>query len=168
MTITPTQLRANLYKILDQVIETQQPIEILRNGQVLKLTIASQKSRRKMANLQAHPGTILGDAAGVDGSYRRAGDGWLKEERANLDFQGTVGISCCTDKLFRCCLSSCYTKNYEYSSDNYHSIKIRAGCSACKQEIGGSFWVRQSLLLLDIQMVACYDLQRKLSELVRK
>lgn len=61
MTITPTQLRANLYKILDQVIETQQPIEILRNGQVLKLTIASRKSRAKLVNLQAHPGTMQGD-----------------------------------------------------------------------------------------------------------
>ena len=37
MPITPTQLRANLYKVLDQVIETQQPIAINRNGQIIKI-----------------------------------------------------------------------------------------------------------------------------------
>ena len=61
MTITPTQLRANLYNILDQVIETQKPIEIIRNGQLLKLVLCNQSSRTKLSNLKAHPKAIAGD-----------------------------------------------------------------------------------------------------------
>ncbi len=58
MTITPTQLRANLYKVLDQVIETQQPIEINRNGQIVKLVFEKKKNRGKLINLTAHPETL--------------------------------------------------------------------------------------------------------------
>lgn len=65
MTITPTQLRENIYKILDQVIETQNPIEILRKGQILKLIIEPKKSRGKLANLMAHPGTLSTDPESI-------------------------------------------------------------------------------------------------------
>ncbi|MDA9272279.1 type II toxin-antitoxin system Phd/YefM family antitoxin [bacterium] len=61
MTITPTQLRANLYKVLDQVLETHQPIEILRKGQILKLIIEDKQHHRKLTNLEPHPDAILGD-----------------------------------------------------------------------------------------------------------
>ena len=61
MSVTPTQLRANLYKILDQVIATQQPIKIRCKGQLLRLVIDPQKSGGKLTHLKPHPGTIQVD-----------------------------------------------------------------------------------------------------------
>lgn len=37
MKITPTKFRANIYKFLDQAIDTGQAIEIDRNGTTLKI-----------------------------------------------------------------------------------------------------------------------------------
>lgn len=37
--ITPTALRADLYNLLDQVIETGKPLEIKRNGKKLRLVL---------------------------------------------------------------------------------------------------------------------------------
>ena len=45
MSISPTQLRANLYKLLDQVLETQKPIEIVRNGQLLEISVKNIKKK---------------------------------------------------------------------------------------------------------------------------
>lgn len=61
MTVTPTQLRENLYKMLDQVIETQKPIEILRKGQIVKLVFESKKEPCKLATLKPHPEALCDD-----------------------------------------------------------------------------------------------------------
>ena len=62
MTISPTQLRANLYKILDRVLETRKPIEIIRNGQLLEISVKNSKSKvGGLANLKPHPNTINGN-----------------------------------------------------------------------------------------------------------
>lgn len=37
MKMTASQLRANVYKLLDQVLETKKPIEIERHGQILRI-----------------------------------------------------------------------------------------------------------------------------------
>lgn len=59
MAITPTQLRTNLYNILDQVIETNRPVEIHRKGKILKLVVDRMPS--KLSNLKSHPKTISVD-----------------------------------------------------------------------------------------------------------
>lgn len=59
MQMTATQLRANLYKVLDKVVDTGMTIEIERNGHVIKISCEQPKS--KLANLIKHPGTIIGD-----------------------------------------------------------------------------------------------------------
>ncbi|HEX5759099.1 MAG TPA: type II toxin-antitoxin system Phd/YefM family antitoxin [Thermoanaerobaculia bacterium] len=51
--MTPSKLRENLYKILDQVLETGVPVEILRRGKVLK--IVPGKSQSRLANLERRP-----------------------------------------------------------------------------------------------------------------
>ncbi len=61
MSINPTQLRTNLYNILDQIIETQKPIEIIRNGQVLEISVKNKINKSKLDTLTPHPGTISGD-----------------------------------------------------------------------------------------------------------
>lgn len=45
--ITPSKLRNNLYNILDQVIQTGEPIEIKRRDKVLKIIIEPSKSKLK-------------------------------------------------------------------------------------------------------------------------
>jgi prevent-host-death family protein len=59
MTITLTKLRADLYNIVDQVIATGVPVEIEREGKKVKIIAVEKKS--KLANLKAHPGTLIGD-----------------------------------------------------------------------------------------------------------
>lgn len=59
MAITATKLRANIYRILDQILETGQPVEIERRGRRLKIVPAPP--HRKLANLEPHPDFIAGD-----------------------------------------------------------------------------------------------------------
>lgn len=42
--ITPTQLRQNVYRILDEVLESGRPTEVVRNGR--KLLIVPEEPRR--------------------------------------------------------------------------------------------------------------------------
>ena len=58
--LTPTQLRANLYQILNEVLETKNPIEILCKGQIIKLVPKTKLS--KLSRLKPHPHFIQGDA----------------------------------------------------------------------------------------------------------
>lgn len=45
MTLTVTQLRADLYNLIDQVIETGQALRIDRNGRVVVISAEPQKSK---------------------------------------------------------------------------------------------------------------------------
>lgn len=49
MAISVTQLRANIYKIVDEIIETGQPIDIEREGMTLRI-IPLQHARLVKAN----------------------------------------------------------------------------------------------------------------------
>ena len=53
--VTPSQLRADIYRLIDQVLETGEPLEIDRKGQRLRLvpeTIQSKLARvRPLADL---------------------------------------------------------------------------------------------------------------------
>ncbi len=59
MHISLTQLRANLYKVVDEVIATGNPVEIERKGVIVKLI--PEYPKKKLDALVKHPGTILGD-----------------------------------------------------------------------------------------------------------
>jgi len=37
MRVTPSKLRENIYSILDQILETGHPVEVIRKGKVLKI-----------------------------------------------------------------------------------------------------------------------------------
>jgi prevent-host-death family protein len=50
------RLRANLYAVLDEVIETGKPVEIVRKGR--KLRIVPDHAVRKTDALEPHPGTV--------------------------------------------------------------------------------------------------------------
>lgn len=52
-------LRADLYRVLDRVLETGIPVEVERNGR--RLRIAPVENGGRLANLTPHPGYVRGD-----------------------------------------------------------------------------------------------------------
>lgn len=59
MTYSITALRADLYRLLDQVLETGVPIEVERNGR--RLRIAPVESTSRLDRIRPMPGLIVGD-----------------------------------------------------------------------------------------------------------
>jgi hypothetical protein len=57
-TVTPTYLRNNIYQVLDRIIKTGTPQQIICKGQ--KLTITLDEPVDKLKNLTPH-NTIVGD-----------------------------------------------------------------------------------------------------------
>jgi prevent-host-death family protein len=58
-TITVTELRGNIYKLLDEVLDTGIPIEINKGDK--KLRIIPVKTRNKLQNLVSRPNVIKGN-----------------------------------------------------------------------------------------------------------
>jgi antitoxin (DNA-binding transcriptional repressor) of toxin-antitoxin stability system len=59
MTVTASELRQNVYRLLDEVLASGVPLEVERGGRVLR--IVPVDAPPKVARLSAHPGTIVGD-----------------------------------------------------------------------------------------------------------
>jgi hypothetical protein len=68
-TLSLTKVRADLYKIVDSVLETGTPVEIERRGKKVRIILVKPVS--KLDNLVKRPGTIVGkpeDVVHVDWS----------------------------------------------------------------------------------------------------
>lgn len=59
MPITASQLRADVYRLLDQAIATGEPLEIERNGVVLRLV--PPQPRHWLDRLPRREGVVAGD-----------------------------------------------------------------------------------------------------------
>ncbi|MDX2021696.1 MAG: type II toxin-antitoxin system Phd/YefM family antitoxin [Deltaproteobacteria bacterium] len=59
MALKATELRTNLYRMLDRVLETGEPVEIERNGRLLR--IVAVVPQRKLSKLEPHPDDVVGD-----------------------------------------------------------------------------------------------------------
>lgn len=59
MKVTATQLRANIYAILDQVLATGETVEIERHGRIVRLQPVAAEPR--LERLEADPRYIVGD-----------------------------------------------------------------------------------------------------------
>jgi len=59
MATTASQLRANIYRMLDEVLETGQPLEVKRNGKIL--VIAPKEEHSIWDRLPRREGFIVGD-----------------------------------------------------------------------------------------------------------
>lgn len=57
-TVTPTELRSNIYKILDEILENGMPVEIIRHGR--RLRIEPTEKSDKLARLVKRPETVIG------------------------------------------------------------------------------------------------------------
>jgi len=58
-TITVTELRGNIYKLLDEVLNTGIPIEIKKGGKKLKIVPVNKAN--KLQNLVSRPNAIKGN-----------------------------------------------------------------------------------------------------------
>jgi hypothetical protein len=62
MALTASKLRENVYRILDQVLETGEPVEIIRGGKKVKIVRAEEElSNRKLDRLPERPEVLLTD-----------------------------------------------------------------------------------------------------------
>ena len=57
--VTPTELRGNLFNLLDEILKTGIPLEIDRGGK--RLRIVPVEKIDKLQNLVRRPDVILGD-----------------------------------------------------------------------------------------------------------
>lgn len=58
--MSASRLRADIYRVLDEILRTGQPVEIERGGKRLRIVPVDRPSR--LASLEPHPGTMIGDA----------------------------------------------------------------------------------------------------------
>jgi antitoxin (DNA-binding transcriptional repressor) of toxin-antitoxin stability system len=59
MAMTASQLRQNIYRLLDEVLENGTPLEIERRGRILRIVPDARAS--KLDRLEPHPDYIIGD-----------------------------------------------------------------------------------------------------------
>ena len=59
MKVTATQLRANIYAILDQVLATGETVEIERHGRIVRLQPVAAEPR--LERIESDPQYIVGD-----------------------------------------------------------------------------------------------------------
>lgn len=59
MAISPSQLRADVYRLLDQVLETGIPLDIERNGR--RLRIVPEDPPSKLDRIVPRPDFVIGD-----------------------------------------------------------------------------------------------------------
>lgn len=59
MKTTASQLRADVYRLLDRVIATGEPIEVERNGRLVRIVAVAPPSL--LGGLPRRPDTIVGD-----------------------------------------------------------------------------------------------------------
>ena len=57
--ITATQLRKDVYRLLDQVVDSGEVIEVKRKGKFIRIEPAERS--HKLGSLKPHPDTICGD-----------------------------------------------------------------------------------------------------------
>lgn len=60
MAITASKLRENVYRILDQVLTTGEPVEIERNGR--RLFIVADQLPSRLGRLVRRPDVVVGDS----------------------------------------------------------------------------------------------------------
>ncbi len=61
MAMTASKLRENIYRVLDQVLESGVPVEIVRKGGKLKIVRSEGGPGHKLDNLKPHLEAVVGD-----------------------------------------------------------------------------------------------------------
>ena len=58
--VTPSQLRQNIYRLIDQVLDTGEPLSINRKGRLLRL-VPDEPQPDRLAAIHTNPDVIVGD-----------------------------------------------------------------------------------------------------------
>jgi antitoxin (DNA-binding transcriptional repressor) of toxin-antitoxin stability system len=58
-TVSPTELRSNIYKLLDEVLSSGVPLEINKGGEILRIVPVA--TTNKLSNLVSRPHVIAGN-----------------------------------------------------------------------------------------------------------
>lgn len=61
MKVSATFLRQNIYKLLDQVLKTGDPVVVERNGKKLQIIPLTERKKRKLSDLPERDDIIVGD-----------------------------------------------------------------------------------------------------------
>ena len=59
MAVSVSKLRSDIYRLIDEVLATGEPLEIERRGQILRIT--REQPTSKVARIVPIPGLIVGD-----------------------------------------------------------------------------------------------------------
>jgi hypothetical protein len=59
--MSASRLRADIYRVLDEVLRTGQPVEVERAGRRLRIVPVERPSR--LDSLEPHPEAVVGDPA---------------------------------------------------------------------------------------------------------
>jgi len=59
MILKATDLRTNLFKVLDYCRDSGETVRVERGGEAFELT--AKRSKKRIEELDEHPGTIVGD-----------------------------------------------------------------------------------------------------------
>lgn len=59
MAITASKLRENIYRVLDEILATGVPVEIERNGRILRIVADDEPTR--LGRLVRRPDALVGD-----------------------------------------------------------------------------------------------------------
>lgn len=60
--MTPTELRKNIYKVLDSIAETGKPVTIQRNGKMFTIICESPKGKLERLSNKIHPKAYKGNS----------------------------------------------------------------------------------------------------------
>ena len=63
MPMSPSELRRNIYRALDTVLETGVPLEIERKGKLLRIVAVEEPDR--LSNLKRRDGYLVGDPEAI-------------------------------------------------------------------------------------------------------
>lgn len=61
MALTASKLRENIYRILDQVLKTGTPVEIVRGDRKLRIVPVEESRKSKLASLRPRAKVVVGD-----------------------------------------------------------------------------------------------------------
>ena len=61
MVVTASKLRQDIYRILDQVLDTGEPVIVERNGR--RIRIVAEDAPSRLGTLVRRPGVVIGDSA---------------------------------------------------------------------------------------------------------
>ena len=82
MAISATKLRADLYRLIDNVITSGVPVEVELRGK--RVRIVPVEPRDKLANLVKRPGLIVGGGGGLDRARAFDAAKWRRKWAARL------------------------------------------------------------------------------------